>query len=546
MTTGRTRTVALAGTLALLLTAGAAGCTNGGAPEDREPIDGVQRPNEPAPAGEAEEPPPVPGEFRDQTLSWGECGAPTVRQGGGEAPEPLPDGTAWECATLTVPLDYAEPEGDTIEIALIRAPAPEGREGLGSLVFNFGGPGGSGVATLPRASEQYRALHEGGYDLVSFDPRGVGASSPVVCLTGAEIDRLGQEDDGAPRTEAEVRELVAEGRAYADACEENAGEVLPHVTTENAARDLDLLRQALGEKHLNYFGVSYGTKLGGVYAHHFPERVGRAVFDAVVDPTRDVVQRALLQAEGFDLALDNYLDDCAATEPACPTGERGAGPHAYQVINELLADLRQRPARTDTSRELTQGLAVGALLTLLYSEDSWPYLTAALAELRDTGRGDLLLAAAESYNGRDEQGRYSNLHSANRAINCADFSSRPTLATVRAHEAEFERVSPVFGPQLVWSLLSCLDWPVTGERDQPEVEATGAQPILLLGTTGDPATPYVGAERMREALGEDVGVLLTYEGEGHGAYGGGDACVTDAVNAHLLSGTLPRDGTVCP
>ncbi|MEO3750217.1 alpha/beta hydrolase [Streptomyces sp. B6B3] len=530
-------------TLGLLVALGAAGCSGGASDE---PIPGVQRPNGPEPAGGTELPEP-PAEFTGQDLDWGECGRPTIRQGSGPAPEPLPDGTPWECATLTVPLDYAhpDPEGETIDLALIRAAAAPGREHLGSLVFNFGGPGGSGVAALPRSGDDYAALHEG-YDLVSFDPRGVGESDGVVCLDGAEIDRSGQQDDGPPETPAQEQAYLVDAREYAAACEARAGDLLPHMTTEYAARDLDLLRQALGDRHLNYFGISYGTKLGGVYAHLFPERVGRTVFDAVVDPTRDVVERALLQTEGFQLALDNYLDDCAAREGPCPAGGSGAGPAAYQRLNALLDALGDRPLPTDTDRELTQGLAVTGMLGLLYSQGSWEYLTSALLQMRDEGRGDLLLAAAENYNGRDDAGHYRNVHAANRAVNCADFASRPTLATVHEQRDAFVAASPVFGPHLLWGLLSCTNWPVTGEQDQPEVSAAdAAQPILLLATTGDPATPYVGAERMREELGEGVGVLLTYDGEGHGAYGDGDTCVTEAVDAHLLAGTLPDDGTVC-
>ncbi|WP_059013228.1 alpha/beta hydrolase [Streptomyces specialis] len=453
-------------------------------------------------------------------------------------------GPGWECATLTVPLDYAHPgNGETIGIALIRtrSTAPAGR--VGSLVLNVGGPGGSGVATLPRVADRYATLRAG-FDLVSFDPRGVGESDGVVCRTGAELGAAAQEDDGPPATPAEERDLLAEQRAYAEDCQEHAGRLLPHLTTENTARDLDLLRHALGDDQLHYFGISYGTKLGAVHAHLFPDRVGRTVLDSVVDPTRDLVQRALLQAEGFQLALDAYLADCAP-RAGCPTGT-ATGEPAHAALTGFLAGLRDRPLPTATDRDLTQGLAVTALLALLYDEDSWPYLTRALAQARDDGRGDLLLAAAEQYNGRDDEGRYRNLQAANNAINCADFASRPTLETVHAHEAAFADASPVFGPHLVWSLLSCASWPVAGESDRPEVSVEGARTILLLATTGDPATPYAGAERMREAMGgPGAAALLTFEGEGHGAHASGNACVTAAVEAHLLSGATPDDGTVC-
>ncbi|TDC07316.1 alpha/beta hydrolase [Streptomyces sp. 8K308] len=513
---GNTRTVALAVVIGL----GAGACSGAGPSETRPPVA----------ESEAAEVPPVPARFSEQRLAWDECPAPTPLQGSGDAP-----GAEWECATLTVPLDYDAPgSGETVEIAVVRKPATGG-ERLGSLVFNFGGPGGSGVAALPRAEERYAELGER-YDLVSFDPRGVGASSPVVCRTDAEIDAAAQRNDGPPVTEEEELSYLSRAYDYARACEAAAGPLLPHLTTVDAARDLDLLRRALGDERLNYFGVSYGTKLGAVHAHLFPEHVGRTVFDAVVDPTRDVVRRALLQTQGFQLALDHYLDACVPND-GCPTEDELAA---------LFERLRERPLPTDGGRRLTQGLAVTAVLGLLYSESSWPTLTEGVRQAGQDGRGDVLLAAAERYNGRDEQGRYRNLHAANTAVNCADFASRPDVADVRAHEPAFVEASPVFGPHLVWSLLDCAYWPVAGERDQPEVSAPGAGPILLVGTVGDPATPYVGAERMRAALGEGVGVLLTYEGEGHGGYQGGDACVVETVNAYLLAGTTPRDGTVCP
>ena len=480
--------------------------------------------------------PPLPERLTDQTLDWAECPAPSPLQGSGRPP-----GDPWRCATLTVPLDYTQPEDDTIELALVRAPARNRDERIGSLVFNFGGPGGSGVAALPRSAARYEALLDG-FDLVSFDPRGVGESAGVVCRDDEAIDAAAQESIGPPRTPEEEREFLAQNRDYAIACAQRNGDLLGQVGTVNAARDLDLLRRVLGDERLNYFGVSYGTKLGAVYAHLFPDRVGRTVLDAVVDPTRDQVERLLLQTEGFQLALDNYLQDCARSAD-CPVG--GAGEAGHAALTELFEAAREDPLPTDSGRRLTQDLAVTGVLASLYSRDSWAYLTEAIREAREEGRGDLLLRAAEQYNGRDSEGRYRNLGSANTAVNCADFSSRPTLETVHEQRETFVEASPVFGEHLVWGLLACANWPINGERDQPRVEAEGAGPILLLATTGDPATPRVGAERMRHALGPGVGVLLTYEGEGHGAFSGGDPCVTNAVVSHLLDGDPPGDGTVC-
>ncbi|RMI36133.1 alpha/beta hydrolase [Streptomyces triticirhizae] len=534
MTRGGIRgAVPLALALALLV----GGCSgSSGTAEPWSPPGTTEAAPSPSPAPANEELPPLPERFTGQTLDWSECPAPSPLQGAGRPP-----GDPWRCAALTVPLDYAEPEGETIDLALIRAPATDRDERIGSLVFNFGGPGGSGVASLPRSAERYAELAER-FDLVSFDPRGVGESAGVVCRDDEAIDAAAQDAMGPPRTPEEEREFLAANRDYAIACTERNGELLGQVGTVNAARDLDLLRQVLGEERLHYFGVSYGTKLGAVYAHLFPERVGRTVLDAVVDPTRDQVERLLLQTEGFQLALDNYLEDCGRA-PDCPVG--GAGEEGHEALVELFEAAREEPLPTESGRRLTQDLAVTGVLASLYSRASWGYLTDALREAREEGRGDMLLRAAEQYNGRDAEGRYRNLSSANTAVNCADFASRPTLETVHEQMDTFVDASPVFGEHLVWGLLSCANWPVNGERDQPRVEAEGAGPILLLATTGDPATPRIGAERMRQALGPGVGVLLTYEGEGHGAFSGGDPCVTAAVASHLLDGDPPGDGTVC-
>ncbi|SOD60998.1 TAP-like protein [Streptomyces zhaozhouensis] len=480
--------------------------------------------------------PPLPDRFTAQRPEWASCPAPSPLQGSGGPP-----GEPWRCATLTVPLDYAEPDGETIELAMVRAEAEDRENRIGSLVFNFGGPGGSGVASLPRSGDRYEALLER-YDLVSFDPRGVGDSAGVVCRDDEAIDAAAQDTMGPPRTPEEERAFLTANREYAIDCTERNGEVLAQVGTVNAARDLDLMRQVLGDDKLHYFGISYGTKLGAVHAHLFPDRVGRTVLDAVVDPTRDQVERLLLQTEGFQLALDNYLQECGRS-PDCPVG--GPGEEGHAALTDLFEALREDPLPTDSGRRLTHDLAVTGVLASLYSRGSWDFLGEAVREAREDGRGDLLLRAAEQYNGRDAEGRYRNLGSANTAVNCADFASRPTLETVREQRDTFVDASPVFGEHLVWGLLSCANWPVNGERDQPRVAAEGAAPILLLATTGDPATPRVGAERMREELGPGVGVLLTYEGEGHGAFNSGDPCVRDAVLSQLLDGDPPGDGTVC-
>lgn len=528
-----------------LLTSCAAAAEDGG---DEEPeIAGVPSPSVageagPLPGAEAEpEPaalPPLPARIVDQRPAWGACGAPTEAQGGGPAP-----GASWQCAELTVPVDYADPDGRTMQLALVRSRA-EGDRRIGSLVLNFGGPGGSGVATLPRMEQRFTSL-AGAFDLVSLDPRGVGDSEGVVCFAGEQRDAMLEavarpEPAAGPAGE----QSYLDGRlAHAERCAREAGELLPHLTTANTARDLDVLREVLGEHRLHYYGASYGTKLGAVHAALFPDRVGRVVLDSVVDPTVDVVGRALGQTAGFQQALDAYLTDCVAGG-ACPAGSDLA--EARLFLGGLLDSLADRPLPTAGGRLLTQNLAVTGVMGSLYSEGAWPRLTRALHEAHAEGRGDLLLAAADRYNGRNQQGGYRNLHDANVAVNCADFASRPDLDTVREQRAAFEEASPVLGRFLVWELLGCAGWPVVSERDQPEVAVDGAdRTILLVAVTGDPATPYRGAERMREALGEGTAALLTLDGEGHGAYTSGNPCVTAAVDAHLLTGTTPADGTVC-
>ncbi|MEI7034543.1 alpha/beta hydrolase [Streptomyces pratensis] len=481
----------------------------------------------PAPAGSpgAARPPALPSALTSQRPDWKHCKAPR----GGSAPGP-----DWRCASVDVPLDYARPSGTTLSIALIRKKArtTEQRR-LGSLLFNFGGPGGSGVATLPRAAGAYEKLNSR-YDLVGFDPRGVAASSGVSCRTDERQEQAHRSVDLTPDTAAEEAAFIEDAADFGAGCQRRSGAILPHVGTSNAARDLDLIRHVLGDDKLSYFGMSYGTELGGTYAHLFPRNVGRAVLDAAVDPTADSTGHARNQATGFQRALENYLKD------------RGQDPGAgTERIARLLARIDRNPLPTDTGRELSESLAITGIVTPLYSESGWPALASALDEAENDGTGNGLLQLADDYNGRDDKGRYDTQSHSQRAISCADSTSRPTVEEARALLPEFRRLSPVFGPFLAWDTAGwCARWPVDGEHDTPQTSAPGAGPVLVVGTTGDPATPYEGARRMADELGEGVGVLLTNEGEGHGAYGGND-CVTSAVDDYFLDGRVPADGTTC-
>jgi pimeloyl-ACP methyl ester carboxylesterase len=306
------------------------------------------------------------------------------------------------------------------------------------------------------------------------------------------------------------------------------------VSTTDTARDMDLMRQVLGDAKTHYFGMSYGTELGGVYAHLFPQHVGRVVLDAVVDPTADTAGHAENQTLGFQRALDDYLKS-TGQDP-----EKGT-----RKIAALLDRIDTHPLPTSSGRELTQTLAVTGIVLPLYSESGWPTLTSAL-DAAEGGDGSELLELADSYNERNSAGKYGTTAHSQRVISCLDDKQRPTLQETKASLARFEKISPVFGDFLGWDTAGwCHDWPVAGQFDTPEVSAPGAAPILLVGNTGDPATPYEGARRMADELGKGVGVLLTWKGEGHGAYGSGSSCVDSAVDAYLLKGTVPKDGKVC-
>ncbi|MER5783632.1 alpha/beta hydrolase [Streptomyces mobaraensis] len=520
MSPSRPRALALAGAaLALVLTA--AGCGSGGG----SGTDGGGSGSGSGDSGKDRA-------ARQGTLGdWKPCAAPTALQGGGKAP-----GKDWECTTLPVPLDYARPDGPKIDLALIRARATDSAHRVGSLVFNFGGPGGSGVATLPELAKSYAGLRAR-YDLVSFDPRGVGESAGVRCLDDRELDA--DATDATPDDAGETAAALAQNKRYVEACARNSGKVLPHVGTTDAARDLDRLRAALGDEKLNYFGISYGTELGGVYAHLFPKRVGRAVLDAVVDPSQDPAEGSLAQAKGFQLALGDYLKDCAkgAAARSCPTEES---------ITTLLKRLDAHPLPTaQKGRPLTQDQAVNGIAAALYSEDTWKYLTAALREAGTKGTGTTLQLLSDSLAGRSPDGHYSNLQAANRAISCADAEQRYTADDIASRLPAFRAASPVFGESAAWALLQCTDWPVKGTWKTPDVRADGSAPIVVIGNTGDPATPYEGARTMTERLGKGVGVGVTYRGEGHGAYNSGNACMTRLVDAYLLDGKVPKEGTTC-
>jgi len=502
--------------LALLI----AGCSSA------SPPDAAPRPSTSAPAtstATATASTPSPGEGLDRYYSqrpdWEDCD----------------DG--FECARLDVPLDYADPGGETLTIAVNRRPARVPSRRIGALLVNPGGPGASGL-DYARGTPISDALRER-FDLVGFDPRGVGESTPVTCLDDGETDDF-LAADGSPDTAAEERRVVELATLFGQRCAERSGELLAHVSTVEAARDLDVVRAVLGEDRLRYLGKSYGTYLGATYAELFPDRVGRLVLDGVVDPLLTSADLNRGQALGFERALRAFVDDCVQRS-GCPLP--GGRERALAAVETLLDDIDRQPLPTGTGRPLTQGLAVLGLALGLYDEEFWVALRQGLEEAQD-GDGATLLVLADVYADRARDGNYANnAIAAQYAVNCLDRAESGDLAAVRATAARLDGAAPHFGAYLGWSSLPCGLWPVEAVSTPHPVRAVGAAPILVVGTTRDPATPYAWARSLASQL--ESGRLLTHVGDGHTAYRQGNRCVDRAVDRYLLSGRLPVEGARC-
>ncbi|MFF3012667.1 alpha/beta hydrolase [Streptomyces sp. NPDC057939] len=464
--------------------------------------------------------------YYEQKLSWRECGVP-----------------GFQCSTMKAPLDYGNPgAGQDIDLAVARRTATGPGKKLGSLLVNPGGPGGSGIGYLQAyAGIGYPAAVRAQYDMVSFDPRGVDRSSPVECLSGPQMDKFTQVDQ-TPDDKAERARLVAAFKEFAAGCRTRSQRILPHVSTVDAARDMDMLRGVLGDEKLNYVGASYGTFLGATYADLFPDRVGRLVLDGAMDPSRPALDLNRDQTAGFETAFRSFAKDCAK-QPDCPLGQGDPDSVALR-LKEFFRKLDAQPVPSgDDSRPLGESLATTGVIAALYDESGWPQLREALTNAMD-GDGAGLLALADSYYERGADGKYANLMFANAAVNCLD---QPAAFTgpdaVDAALPSFEKASPVFGAGLAWASLNCGYWPVKATGQAKELPAKGAAPIVVVGTTRDPATPYKWAQALAGQL--DSGTLLTYDGDGHTAYGRGSECIDTAINRYLLQGVPPKDGKRC-
>jgi pimeloyl-ACP methyl ester carboxylesterase len=444
-------------------------------------------------------------------------------------------GVDLQCGSVSVPLDYNRPDGSMISIAVERRPAGIASERIGSLVINPGGPGTSGIDDLPNELSVLTPGLLDHFDIVSFDPRGVQRSDPVECSPSSSSSggSTAELPDPVPLTAAARQSLLAQDRAYAQACEKYSGAILPFVGTVDAARDLDRIRAALGDATLTYIGHSYGTLLGAVYAEMYPDHVRAMVLDGAIDPALSTDQMILDQAQGFESVLDDFFTWCAST-PSCGW-QTGADPTSTLV--SLIDAAGVTPLRGPNGRTAGPGEIYNALLDDLYAQSSWPSLGDALAEAA-AGNGDDVIALSDSYS----SGGSTNGSDANNAVNCLDHpvsrdpSTYPALATTAA------AVAPVFGPLLAWGLLQCAVWPVAPTRTPGPITAAGAPPILVTGTTGDPATPYAWAVALAHQL--QHGELVTWQGVNHVAYFY-SPCVRAIDQAYLVSGTLPAPGTTC-
>jgi pimeloyl-ACP methyl ester carboxylesterase len=467
--------------------------------------------------------------YYGQRLSWRSCGVP-----------------GFQCATLKAPLDYADPDRGDLRLAVSRAKATGPGKRLGSLLVNPGGPGGSAVGYLQAyAGIGYPAEVRERYDIVAVDPRGVARSEPVECLDGPAMDTYTQTDT-TPDDSREVDALVGAYRKFAEGCGADAPELLRHVSTVEAARDMDILRAVLGDKKLTYVGASYGTFLGATYAGLFPGRAGRLVLDGAMDPSLSARRLTLDQTAGFETAFQAFAQDCLR-QPDCPLGGRGTTPEqAGRTLKAFFGKLDARPIPTGDAdgRRLGESLATTGVIAAMYDESTWEQLREALTSAMKESDGAGLLMLSDSYYERDAGGEYANLMFANAAVNCLDLPpafDRPEQ--VRESLRAFEKASPVFGEGLAWAALTCAYWPVAPTGGPHRIKAEGAAPIVVVGTTRDPATPYRWARALSRQLSS--GRLLTYDGDGHTAYGRGSRCIDSTINAYLLRGTPPTDGKRC-
>ena len=451
----------------------------------------------------------------------------------------VPCESDFTCAKIKVPLDYSKPDGDSIEIAALKL-STKGNSKKGSLLVNPGGPGGSGYdfvrdAGSTNISEKVRT----NYDIVGFDPRGVNRSAPVTCLTDQERD-ASRAKVYALDTDAGLAEALADNKAIAAKCAEKTGPVLGHIDTVSAAKDLDILRGVLNDTKLNYLGYSYGTFLGSTYASLFPDNVGRMVLDGAMDPSLSYEELTSGQAKAFEKAILAYVTHCLASS-GCPLS--GTPEEAVGQIQDIIKAVEAEPRPAKDGRMVNASMFVSGFILPFYNDDNWPMLTQALDS---AFKGDVspMLRLADFGADREPNGKYTaNSTFAFGAINCLDYPMVTDTAGMRADEQQLRQASPTLGYYFAYGGTNCKDWPYPSVRTPAPAEYKGSTDIVVIGTTGDPATPVEWAGELRKQLG--TAALLTWKGEGHTAYGRSNDCIGDAVDSYLVDGKTPADNTVC-
>ena len=451
------------------------------------------------------------------------------------------------CARLTVPLSYADPDGPTTTVPVARTSRATGNDRLGSLLLNPGGPGASGISYAYYAAYGLASAITSRYDIIGFDSRGVEDSTPITCMNDRQTD-LWVGTDTSPDTRAEERVLIRRAKAIGARC--TPASHVARVGTQDTARDMDILRAALGDSTLTYIGYSYGTYLGALYADLFPDRVGRLVLDGVVDPSISGIELAEGQSHGFQKAIRRFVADCVK-RTSCPLP--GGVRRGLTSLDRFLEDLDGRPLPTGTARPLTQPLAVLAVLGPMYSGPyGWSSLRSALSTAmspspsESASRGSALLSLADSFSGRSGDGTYpTTMQSSFLAIGCYDLPATPRGAGLRRYSEALATSAgvPVIARSFAWGNAACSYWPDHSSRVPSPVSASGSDPILVIGTDYDPATPVEWATSLDAQL--ESGVLVTWKGDGHTAFGRGSQCVDDIVTAYLVSGATPADGTRC-
>jgi pimeloyl-ACP methyl ester carboxylesterase len=438
---------------------------------------------------------------------------------------------AFECATFPVPLDYDNPARGEIELALIRQAARDPASRIGVLFANPGGPGGSAIEFGRVWARILPGQLQDRFDIVAFDPRGVGDSSPLRCADNIQ-EIIGLEPE--PSNDEDWQVIEETTREFAETCEQRGGDVLPYLGTVSVARDMDRIRQAMGEEQLTYFGYSYGTVIGQVYADLFPQRVRAMVLDSAVDLTLTAEDLSLEQTIGFEAALGRFIADCRAR--ACLSIDPEV------AVRELLRRSRLTPIPSPgADRPAGPGETLYAIAGSLYSRVQWGGLAVALQSALD-GNGTDLIRLVDRFLSRNSDGSYDNLVDMNAAVNCLDHDNPRDISYFRQLQGRFHAAAPFFGKAFAQGGLVCALWAADSKPLQAPV-AAGAPVILVIGNTGDPATPYKWSVAVSRQL--ESAVLLTFDAEGHTAYRMGSSCIDGAVNAYLLELIPPADGTTC-